>query len=63
MIRTGQLLEICSCTVDTSDPIGPLGGRNIIAQIGPVVNRQIAQIFIFVQNAQNNDTHGSVVKK
>ena len=62
MIRTGQLSLICPPLVHSLLSLAAPWGRNIIAQIGQLVNRQIAQILFFVQNAQN-DTHGAVVKK
>ena len=62
MIRTGQLSLICPSLAHSLLSLAAPWGRNIIAQIGQLVNRQIAQILFFVQNAQN-DTHGAVVKK
>ena len=62
VIRTGQLLLICPPWAHSLLSLAAPWGRNIIAQIGQLVNRQIAQILFFVQNSQN-DTHGAVVKK
>ena len=59
MIRTGQLSLICPPLVHSLLSLAAPWGRNIIAQIGQLVNRQIAQILFFVQFAQN-DTHGTV---
>ena len=59
MIHTGQLSLICPPLAHSLlSPAAPWA-RTIIAQIGQLVNRQIAQILFFVQNAQN-DTHGRV---
>ena len=59
MIRTGQLPLICPPLAHSLLSLAAPWGRNIIAQIGQLVNRQIAQILFFVQFAQN-DTHGTV---
>ena len=59
MIHTGQLLVICPPLAHSLLSLAALGGRNIIAQIRQLVNRQIAQKIKFVQFAQN-DTHGTV---
>ena len=59
MIRTGQLLLICPPLAHSLLSTAALGGRNIIAQIRQLVNRQIAQKIKFVQFAQN-DTHGTI---
>ena len=59
VIRTGQLSLICPLLAHSLLSLAAPWGRNIIAQIGQLVNRQIAQILFFVQNAQN-DTHGTV---
>ena len=59
MIRTGQLSLICPPLAHSLLSLAAPWGRNIIAQIGQLVNRQIAQILFFVQFAQN-DTHGTV---
>ena len=59
MIRQGQLSLICSPLAHSLLPPAALGGRNIIAQIRQLVNRQIAQKIKFVQFTQN-DTHGTV---
>ena len=59
MIRTGQLSLICPPWAHSLLSLAALGGRNIIAQIRQLVNRQIAQKIKFVQFAQN-DTHGTV---
>ena len=59
VIRTGQLSLICPPLAHSLLSLAAPWGRNIIAQIGQLVNRQIAQILFFVQNAQN-DTHGTV---
>ena len=59
MIRMGQLSLICPPLAHSLLSLAAPWGRNIIAQIGQLVNRQIAQILFFVQFAQN-DTHGTV---
>ena len=59
VIRTGQLLLICPPLAHSLLSTAALGGRNIIAQIRQLVNRQIAQKIKFVQFAQN-DTHGTI---
>ena len=59
MIRTGQLSLIYPPLAHSLLSLAAPWGRNIIAQIGQLVNRQIVQILFFVQNAQN-DTHGTV---
>ena len=59
MIRLGQLSLICPPLAHSLLSLAAPWGRNIIAQIRQLVNRQIAQKIKFVQFAQN-DTHGTV---